>query len=1170
MAIIVVSSVLLVSLGGGGGGEEYAFAQNINLTLVSSISNGDDSVGTFNILDAPIGTTTVTIGESLYALITSSNDDSVQIIDITNPKTPIIVSSITDGDVDGNGDTFDQLDGAYSIITVTIGSSIYALVGTVPDTFSSASSGGIQIINITDPAAPTAVTSLNRNSDPSFDTLNGVNDIAIVEIDGSTYAVATSAGVFTKTPGIQIINISNPAAPYLISSITPDINNGFDELDNPKGVTIVEISGSTYALVANKSGDGVQIINISNPAMPIATSSVTDATADNGSTFDTLDGASDIATVTVGSSTYALVTANKDDGIQIIDISNPADPTVVTSIADGDADDNGVRYDRLLGANKISTVSMGSSTYALVTSIRDQSVQIINITDPTAPTAASQVTSIELLADANDIAIVTVGSSTYAIVTATLADAVNIINITDPANPKKETIISDNAVTFDALGGPIDVTTVTIGGFTYALVASSAPAGGGVQIINITDPTAPSAVSSIADGDPDGSGGTFDELDGARSITTVKIGSLTYALVASIRDDGVQIINISDPASPLYTSSVTDGGSDGASGTFDKLDGARDITTVTIGDSTYALVTGFKDNGIQIIDISNPANPTAVESIADGTGSFDTLNQARNVTTVEINGSTYALVAASGDTDNGIQIINISDPAVPAAVTSITDDTGNFSTLGGARSITTVKIGDLTYALVTANTDNGIQIINITDPTNPIATFSISDDDDTFVGTNVNGSLDPSQPAKADGDTFDTLAGANGITTVEFDGSIYALVTSNIDNGIQAINITDPANPTAAFSVGANDTFTPTGASGAATSAAASGAATLAGANGITTVKIDGSTYVVAAANGANGVQIFRIDGSALELTLNITQTLPTITFSDGTEDIVIDENGVGSLEFASLVDTLVTTENLDNTNVIQFTLDPEGPYNDRNPAASSSMADETPFQLAGFQSDQHTVIYNKTHFIFNFDDPKFTGTTPPVSFQVAIHTALDMFPIIHSDIGTIIFNIEPPLLCEMTVGNVSLDFGSLEIGMESTDGTIVIDNSGNMNNDVKIGADHWCLPNGCVVNDALTISPMVNSQTRFAMTANTVYADKDAFTNFEYDIRGPTPTREGHPTDPFTTVDLFSLIIGTNSTGTAYLQVEVALRDVAGIEQNRFTGSTAQEIILESDCNTS
>jgi hypothetical protein len=96
-------------------------------------------------------------------------------------------------------------------------------------------------------------------------------------------------------------------------------------------------------------------------------------------------------------------------------------------------------------------------------------------------------------------------------------------------------------------------------------------------------------------------GGTYPELDGARGITTVVIGEKTYALVAAFSDDGVQIIDISNPASPSAVASVTDGT------TYPALNGARGITTVVIGEKTYALVAAFSDDGVQIMELVDPS-----------------------------------------------------------------------------------------------------------------------------------------------------------------------------------------------------------------------------------------------------------------------------------------------------------------------------------------------------------------------------------------------------------------------------------------------------------------------------------------------------------------------------------------------------------------------------------
>lgn len=54
----------------------------------------------------------------------------------------------------------------------------------------------------------------------------------------------------------------------------------------------------------------------------------------------------------------------------------------------------------------------------------------------------------------------------------------------------------------------------------------------------------------------------------------------------------------------------------------------------------------------------------------------------------------------------------------PAA--AISDDLDGFTELGGATDIAISQISDRTYAIVTARSDNGVQIINMTEPAAPV------------------------------------------------------------------------------------------------------------------------------------------------------------------------------------------------------------------------------------------------------------------------------------------------------------------------------------------------------------------------------------------------------------------------------------------------------------------
>ena len=60
------------------------------------------------------------------------------------------------------------------------------------------------------------------------------------------------------------------------------------------------------------------------------------------------------------------------------------------------------------------------------------------------------------------------------------------------------------------------------------------------------------------DAETDGAN-SFTELEGARGVDTFVIGSSTYAIVVSEVDDGIQIVDISDPTALVAKDAETDG-----------------------------------------------------------------------------------------------------------------------------------------------------------------------------------------------------------------------------------------------------------------------------------------------------------------------------------------------------------------------------------------------------------------------------------------------------------------------------------------------------------------------------------------------------------------------------------------------------------------------------------
>jgi len=374
-------------------------------------------------------------------------------------------------------------------------------------------------------------------------------------------------------------------------------------------------------------------------------------------------------------------------------------PRLAGLVAVGSATDGVGGFDTLYKARNLATFVINASTHAIVATAEDSGVQLIDVSDPSAPVA--------------------VGSAT------------------------------DGVGGFDELDGAFGVAICVINASTYAIVASSDDDG--VQLIDVSDPSAPVAVGSATDGF-----GGFDELAGARTVATFVINASTYAIVASWDDDGVQLIDVSDPSAPVAVGSATDG-----FGGFDELDAAFGVATFVINARTYAIVASGADNGVQLIDVSDPSSPVAVGSATDGFGGFDTLAGGHGVATFVINASTYAIVASYSD--DGVQLIDVSDPSVPVAVGSATDGFGGFDELDGAHGVTTVVIGSSTYAIVASLIDDGVQLIDMSDPSSPVAVGSATD--------GVGG--------------FDVLDGAGAVTTVVIGSSTYAIVASEFDAGVQ-------------------------------------------------------------------------------------------------------------------------------------------------------------------------------------------------------------------------------------------------------------------------------------------------------------------------------------------------------------------------------------------------
>ena len=486
-------------------------------------------------------------------------------------------------------------------------------------------------------------------------------------------------------------------------------DTGTLKLFNARGIATFESAGRTYAAVTGYLDYGVQILDVTDPYGITAAGSIADDAALE------LAGAWDVATFTSGGGTYAAVTAYFGDGVQILNVTDPSDITATDSIGDTETLE-------LSGAYGIATFTSGSRTYAAVTALwDDDGVQILDVTNPSDITAAGSIgdTRTLELSGASDVATFTSGGRTYAAVAAYWDDGVQILDITNPSAVTAAGSIGDTAAL--ELAGAHGIATFESGGRAYAAVA--AYWDDGVQILDVTDPSAITAAGSITDD-------AVLELDGAEGIAVFESGGRTYAAVAAHEDDGVQMLDITDPSDITAAGSITD---DAAL----ELLGASGIATFTSGGDTYAAVTARFDSGVQILRLTDGGAILTVSSQFVGEPSdaqaavgdhtvvrqLDITNPPNSPPAVEAGynqavteGATVALSGTATDADPGDTLTYewIHDSALPITITGSDSASASF-TAPDVTEDTTVTV-TLTVNDGTVDVSDTLQVIIIDSP----------------------------------------------------------------------------------------------------------------------------------------------------------------------------------------------------------------------------------------------------------------------------------------------------------------------------------------------------------------------------------------------------------------------------------------------------------------------
>ncbi|MBU2053234.1 MAG: hypothetical protein KJ721_03250, partial [Nanoarchaeota archaeon] len=203
-------------------------------------------------------------GSYVYA----ATNSGLQIIDVSNPKVPQIVGTITPAPLKSV-----YVQGNYAYLTDNNNNILY-------------------VISISNPSAPVIVGSVGT----------GGGDPTQVYVQGRYAYIPNMAA-----DELVVFDISNPSSPSEIGSVSTGVNTA------PRSVYV---QGS-YAYVVLETPNTLQIINISDPTTPSVVTSIAAGT--------------DPQWVEVRGY-YAYVTAETSETVEVIDVSNPMSPSSAGSV----------------------------------------------------------------------------------------------------------------------------------------------------------------------------------------------------------------------------------------------------------------------------------------------------------------------------------------------------------------------------------------------------------------------------------------------------------------------------------------------------------------------------------------------------------------------------------------------------------------------------------------------------------------------------------------------------------------------------------------------------------------------------------------------------------------------------------------------------------------------
>lgn len=267
------------------------------------------------------------VAQGRYVYTVSYNNGVVSVIDVSRPQAPVIVGTVT------------NLTNFAACNSIVISGNYLYVPGRTNARFT--------IVDVSNPSAPTIVGSIT-------DATNLANNYGVQVVGSTAFVTCQSANRITA------IDVSDPTNPTIISSLLDATN-----LAAPCGFHIV----GKYAYISIFTGSRITVVDISNPAAMTVVGTIQDGTNLPGPT----------ALFALGR--YVYVAGQTGRRMTVVDVKNIATPLIVGTVQGTTTQLNNPYMVKVAGNYAYINAKGSSSTTGEFT--------IIDVSNPAAPTILS-------------------------------------------------------------------------------------------------------------------------------------------------------------------------------------------------------------------------------------------------------------------------------------------------------------------------------------------------------------------------------------------------------------------------------------------------------------------------------------------------------------------------------------------------------------------------------------------------------------------------------------------------------------------------------------------------------------------------------------------------------------------------------------------------------------